>query len=122
MDLKDRRVLVTGATGFVGSHLIEQLVRDGCKVRALANYRSQPSIGNLAFIDKALRDEVEIVWGDVCDRDSVMHVTSGVSVVFHLAALIGIPYSYIAPASYVTTNITGTLNVLQAARAHGDGG
>ncbi len=119
MDLKGRRVLVTGGTGFVGSHLAERLVREDCRVRVLGNYKSQPSVGNLAFVDPGLRDEMEIVWGDVCDRDSVVQVMDGCSVVFHLAALIGIPYSYVAPQSYVQTNVLGTLNILQAARACG---
>lgn len=117
MKLAGKRVLVTGGTGFVGSHLVEALVAEGCRVRVLANYKSQPSIGNLAFLPDDIRSEVEVTWGDVTDRDSVAHVTNGSDVIFHLAALIGIPYSYIAPASYVSTNITGTLNVLQAARS-----
>lgn len=119
MDLHGKRVLVTGGTGFVGSHLVERLVTEGCHVRVLGNYQSQPSVGNLAFVDPAVLDQVEVTWGDVRDRDSVMAVTEGVSVVFHLAALIGIPYSYVAPASYVDTNISGTLNILQAVRACG---
>ncbi len=118
MNLEGQRVLITGGTGFIGSHLAELLVRNGCKVRVLANYKSQPSPGNLAFVEQAVRDEIEVVWGDVCDRDSVTGVVNGVSTVFHLSALIGIPYSYIAPASYVQTNIVGTLNVLQACRMH----
>ena len=118
MELQGRRVLVTGGTGFVGSHLVEQLVRAGCRVRVLANYSSQPSIGNLVFLDQDVFDAVEVVWGDVRDRDSVLQVMDGVSVVFHLAALIGIPFSYIAPASYVQTNVVGMMNILQAARAH----
>ncbi len=119
MELRGKRVLVTGGTGFVGSHLVELLLEEGCRVRVLGNYRSQPSIGNLAHLDDEKRRHVEIVWGDVSDRDSVAHVMEGVEVVFHLAALIGIPYSYIAPASYVQTNITGTLNLLQIARKNG---
>ncbi len=117
--LQGERVLVTGGLGFVGSHLAERLVREGCRVRVLGNYKSQPDLGNLSFLPADVLEEIEVVWGDVCDRDSVVHVTDGVSVVFHLAALIGIPYSYVAPASYVRTNIEGTLNVLQAARQCG---
>jgi len=119
VDLQGKRVLVTGGTGFVGSHLVERLVTEGCHVRVLGNYQSQPSIGNLAHLDPAIRERLDITWGDVRDRDSVLAVTDGVSIVFHLAALIGIPYSYVAPGSYVETNVTGTLNVLQAVRTCG---
>ncbi|HNO78686.1 MAG TPA: GDP-mannose 4,6-dehydratase [Phycisphaerae bacterium] len=116
MNLAGKRVLITGGTGFIGSHLAELLVKSGSQVRVLANYKSMPSCGNLDYVDPYIRDEIEIVWGDVTDRDSVMNVVDGVSVVFHLSALIGIPYSYIAPLSYVQTNINGTLNILQACR------
>lgn len=116
MKLAGKRVLITGGTGFIGSHLAELLVKNGSHVRVLANYKSMPSCGNLDYVDPYIRDEIEIVWGDVTDRDSVMNVVDGVSVVFHLSALIGIPYSYIAPLSYVQTNINGTLNILQACR------
>lgn len=118
MHLRNKSVLVTGGTGFVGSHLVQRLVREGCRVRVLANYKSHPTLGSLAHVDGSELDQVEVVWGNVCDRDSVMDAVDGVAVVFHLAALIGIPYSYAAPASYVVTNVGGTLNVLQAARAH----
>jgi NAD dependent epimerase/dehydratase len=117
MKLAGKRVLITGGTGFIGSHLAELLVECGCLVRVLANYKSMPSCGNLEFVDPHVRDEIEIVWGDITDRDSVMNVVDGMAVVFHLSALIGIPYSYIAPQSYVQTNIVGTLNVLQACRS-----
>lgn len=119
MQLAGQRVLITGGTGFVGSHLAERLVRDGCRVRVLANYKSQPHVGNLQFTSPEIRQEMEIVWGDVCDRDSVTQACAGQAAVFHLAALIGIPYSYVAPASYVQTNVAGTLNVLQAVRSSG---
>ncbi len=113
-DLCGKPVLVTGAGGFIGSHLAEQLVGMGAKTRALVHYRSDNSWGHLAA--SHLRSEIEVVLGDVRDGDSVLRAMRGVGMVFHLAALIGIPYSYHAPLSYVRTNIEGTLNVLQAAR------
>jgi NAD dependent epimerase/dehydratase len=109
-----KRVLVTGAGGFIGSHLTERLVQEGANTRALVHYNAQGAAG---WLDKsAVRSEVEVLAGDIADRDSVRQAMQGVEVVFHLAALIAIPYSYHAPASYVRTNIEGTLNVLQAAR------
>lgn len=112
-----RPVLVTGAGGFIGSHLAERLTALGARTRAFVHYRSTGSWG---WLDASPhKDAMEVVAGDVRDRDSVARAMQGVETVFHLAALIGIPYSYEAPASYVDTNITGTLNVLQAARASG---
>ena len=112
--MKNQTVLVTGAGGFIGSHLAEQLVQLGAKTRALVHYRGNGSWG---WLDESpLKDEMQIIAGDVRDRDLVVSAMKGVTVVFHLAALIGIPYSYHAPSSYVDTNIVGTLNVLQAAR------
>lgn len=115
MNWKGKKVLVTGAGGFIGSHLTERLVQLGAKTRAFVHYNSMGSAGWLDH--SALRSELEIVAGDISDRDSVQKAAEGMDVVFHLAALIGIPYSYHAPASYVRTNIQGTLNVLQAALA-----
>lgn len=109
--------LVTGAAGFIGSHLAERLVCDGARTRALVRYNSAGSWGWLE--GSPVRDRLEVVAGDVRDRDSVRRAMQGVSHVFHLAALIGIPYSYDAPDSYVATNIGGTLNILQAARDEG---
>ena len=114
MSLKGKRVLVTGAGGFIGSHLTERLVKSGATVRAFVHYRGNGSRGWLD--ESSLRKEIEVVAGDVSDRDSVVSAMKGTEVVFHLAALIGIPYSYHAPESYVRTNIQGTLNVLQAGR------
>jgi NAD dependent epimerase/dehydratase len=112
--LRGKRVLVTGAGGFIGSHLVERLIEAGASVRALVRYRSSGSAG---WLDASPhRREIDILRGNVEDRDSVMSAARGVDVVFHLAALIGIPYSYESPASYVRTNVEGTLNVLQAAR------
>ncbi len=119
MDLRDAKVLVTGADGFIGSHLVELLVREGCAVRALVQYNSFNSWGWLDRVDRDVRDAVEVVAGDVRDAALVESVMSGCAVVLHLAALIAIPYSYAAPASYVDTNVTGTLNVVQAARKLG---
>ena len=114
MDVHGAQVLVTGAGGFIGSHVCERLVKEGCKVRALVRYKSNSSWG---WLDKSsFKEEMEIVQGDVVDRDSIHKAMQGCSVVFHLAALIGIPYSYQAPLSYVRTNVEGTLNILTAAR------
>lgn len=115
--LRGRRVLVTGAGGFIGSHLTERLVDIGADVRAFVHYRGDGSWG---WLDGSpVRDRLEVIAGDVADRDSVKQAMRDVDVVFHLAALIGIPYSYHAPISYVRTNIEGTLNVLQTARETG---
>lgn len=117
MTWQGKRVLVTGAGGFIGSHLTERLVELGAKTRALVHYRGNGSWG---WLDESLcSHDIEVVMGDVQDRDSVAAAMKGVEVVFHLAALIGIPYSYEAPLSYLRTNIEGTLNVLEAARAGG---
>jgi NAD dependent epimerase/dehydratase len=116
-DWTGRRVLVTGAGGFIGSHLCERLVELGADVRALVEYNSLGSWGWLD--DSPVRSELEVVLGDVRDRDSAVAAAAGTEVVFHLAALIAIPYSYDAPAAYVETNVLGTLNVLRAAQQAG---
>ena len=114
MSWQGRRVLVTGAGGFIGSHLTERLVESGARVRGLVQYNSDGSWG---WLDRSqVKDDVEIIAGDVRDRDSARLATQGVEVVFHLAALIAIPYSYEAPGSYLQTNVVGTLNMLQSAR------
>ena len=110
------RVLVTGAGGFIGSHLVEALVGAGARVRALVRYTSRGSWGHLEQMAPVVRDSVEVVLGDVRDAQFMRQQVRGCDVVFHLAALIGIPYSYEAPESYLDTNVRGTLNVLQAAR------
>jgi NAD dependent epimerase/dehydratase len=112
-----RTVLVTGAGGFIGSHLVEHLVEAGATVRAFVHYNALNTAGWLD--ESGVKGRVEVVPGDIRDRDSLSRAMPGVDVVFHLAALIGIPYSYTAPASYVSTNVVGTLNVLQAARNAG---
>lgn len=116
MELSNRKVLVTGADGFIGSHLVEGLIAEGVSVRAFCYYNSFNSWGWLDTLPKEMLDKVEIFMGDIRDAGSVRSAMKDVDVVFHLAALIAIPYSYYSPESYVDTNITGTLNVLQAAR------
>jgi dTDP-glucose 4,6-dehydratase len=113
------KVLVTGAGGFIGSHLVERLVRDGYSVQAFVHYNSSNSWGNLEALPREILENVEIVAGDLGDGFMVDRAVEGAAVVFHLGALIGIPYSYIAPSAYVTTNIAGTVNVLEACRRHG---
>lgn len=119
MTLRGRRVLVTGADGFIGSHLVERLVQDGAVVRAFCLYNSEGSRGWLETAPEAVRGNVDFRLGDIRDSRFVEKATDGVEVVFHLAALIAIPYSYQAPQSFVDTNITGTLNVLEACRRAG---
>ncbi len=115
----DLNILVTGADGFIGSHLTERLVRDGAKVTALACYNSFDSYGWLDDLPGAVRDKLTLVRGDVRDPAFVRAIVKGQDIVFHLAALIAIPHSYIAAQSYVETNVIGTLNVLEAARDTG---
>jgi NAD dependent epimerase/dehydratase len=115
--MNGKRVLVTGAGGFIGSHLVERLIRDGAHVRAMVHYRSDPSLHNLEYLDPAIRSQIEVVRGTIEDAFFVRTCVEGCDVVFHLAALIGIPYSYVAPASYVDVNTRGTLNVLEACRS-----
>lgn len=117
--LDGRRVLITGAGGFIGSRLCERLVEAGASVRALVRYTSD---GEAGWLDRSpIREAVDLKRGDLADRDSVFDAVRGNEIVFHLGALIAIPYSYMAPESYVRTNILGTLNVLQAARELGVG-
>ncbi len=114
---KARRVLITGAGGFIGSHLAERIAQLGAKTRCFLRYNSQGSLGWLA--NSPWLSELEIIHGDIRDYESVFHATKDIDVIFHLAALIGIPYSYHSPRSYVHTNIDGTLNILESARRHG---
>lgn len=116
MQLTGKKVVVTGADGFIGSHLVEQLIQEGCTVRAFACYNSFNSWGWLDTLPAELKGQIEVMTGDVSDPWGVKKAVSGMDVVFHLAALIAIPYSYHSPDSYVSTNVRGTLNVLQAAR------
>ncbi|KHD15810.1 NAD-dependent 4,6-dehydratase LegB [Clostridium butyricum] len=111
-----KKVLVTGADGFIGSHLTEILIKKGYKVKAFVNYNSFNSWGWLDSIDKEIINEIEVFSGDIRDPNGVKVAMKGIEEIYHLAALIAIPFSYHSPDSYVDTNIKGTLNVLQAAR------
>lgn len=119
MAIDGKRVLVTGAGGFIGSHLTEALLHAGAKVRAFVFYNPLSAHGCLDDLPDAAVKEIELFPGDVRDGQRIREAMGGVDIVFHLAALVGIPYSYHAPESYVDTNIRGTLNVLQAARELG---
>lgn len=119
MTLAKCRVLVTGAGGFIGSHLAERLVREGAEVRALVHYNALDKAGWLE--SSPLRRDMEIVLGDITDSDSAQAACRNVEMVFHLGALIAIPYSYVAPRAYIRTNVEGTVNILQAARESGAG-
>lgn len=119
MSLANHTVLVTGAGGFIGSHLAEALVRAGANTRAFVHYNSRESRGHLDALPSDIQQSLEIISGDVRDSQRVQQAVDSCQVVFHLAALIGIPYSYLAPQSYVQTNIEGTLNVLEACREAG---
>jgi NAD dependent epimerase/dehydratase len=114
MSLRQTKVLVTGAGGFIGSHLVESLVRDGASVRAMIRYNSRNDWGNIDLLPEDVRDNVEVVGGDVRDPFWIRQAVRGCEVVFHLAALVAIPYSYAAPREFVETNAVGTLNVLEA--------
>jgi NAD dependent epimerase/dehydratase len=113
------RILVTGADGFIGSHLTEALVYANGEVTALAQYNSFDSHGWLDDLPEPVREKINLVRGDVRDAAFVDRLVHGHEIVFHLAALIAIPHSYVAPQSYVETNVLGTLNILEAARQHG---
>jgi NAD dependent epimerase/dehydratase len=116
MNWTDRPVLVTGADGFIGSHLVELLVRLGARVRAFVYYNSWNSLGWLSDAAPGVLDAIEVFPGDIRDHVRVAEAMQGIDTVFHLSSLIAIPYSYVAARSYVDTNVTGALNVLEAAR------
>ena len=116
MDLKNKKIIVTGADGFIGSHLVEKLVDEGHQVKAFAYYNSFNSWGWLDSFPKEKLAKIEVFTGDIRDPNGVRSAVKGVDVIFHLAALIAIPYSYHSPDSYIDTNIKGTLNILQAAK------
>ncbi|MBN8568778.1 MAG: SDR family NAD(P)-dependent oxidoreductase [Ignavibacteria bacterium] len=120
MDLKEfyrgKKVFVTGAGGFIGSHVVEELVMNGAEVTALVHYNASSYINNLRFVPEEILSKVDIKFGDVTDAFQMQTLTKDSDIILHLAALIGIPYSYAAPAAYVSANINGTLNLLEAAR------
>jgi NAD dependent epimerase/dehydratase len=113
------KILVTGAAGFIGSHLVERLVTVGVSARAFVHYNSQNRWGNLEFLPAEILNNIEIFMGDIQDPFSVQKAVDGCDIVFHLASLIAIPYSYIAPQSYITTNVLGIVNVMEACKKSG---
>lgn len=117
LQLKNYKILVTGSSGFIGSHLTEKLVEMGCNVRAFVKYNFKNDWGWLEY--SMIKNQIEIFAGDIRDYDIVYEAMKGIDIVFHLAALIGIPYSYVSPLAYIKTNVEGTYNVLQAARQKG---
>lgn len=119
MILKNKKVLVTGADGFIGSHLVERLLQEGSSVKAFVYYNSFNSWGWIDSLEAHIKKNIEIFSGDIRDPNGVRVAIKNVDVVFHLAALIAIPYSYHSPDSYIDTNIKGTLNILQGAREYG---
>jgi NAD dependent epimerase/dehydratase len=116
MILKNKKVLVTGADGFIGSHLVERLLEEGCQIKAFCYYNSLNSWGWLDAFPKELLSQIEVFTGDVRDPNGVRTAMKDAEVVFHLAALIAIPFSYHSPDSYIDTNVKGTLNIVQAAK------
>ena len=111
------KIFVTGAEGFIGSHLVESLLEAGYSVRGFCLYNSQGSCGWIDSLSEEIKSNIEIHFGDIRDYQSVLEGVRGCEYLFHLAALIAIPYSYKSPQSYVDTNITGTLNILNAANS-----
>jgi NAD dependent epimerase/dehydratase len=116
MELKNKKVMVTGADGFIGSHLVERLLAEGCKVKAFIYYNSFNSWGWLESLPKEKKELLDVFAGDIRDANGVRTAMKDVEIVFHLAALIGIPFSFHSPDSYIDTNTKGTLNVIQAAK------
>jgi nucleoside-diphosphate-sugar epimerase len=116
--LEGRSVLVTGAGGFIGAHLVERLVRDGARVRALVRYNSRNERGTLDWLDPEVVADVDVVLGELRDVESVAGATEGTEFVLHLGAQIAIPYSYVNPRDFFEVNVLGSLNVAQAALRH----
>lgn len=119
MKLEGKKVLITGSEGFIGSHLTERLVEKGAEVTALVQYNSFNNWGWIDSFDKNIKDSIKVVTGDIREYDGIKRIIKGQEVVFHLAALIAIPYSYLSPMAYVRTNVEGTTNVLEACRDYG---
>ena len=111
-----KNILITGGAGFIGSHLVERLVLQGYSVKTIVPYNINNSWGWIDSFSSEIRKNVEVVSGDICDQNFILDETKKIDIIFHLAALISIPYSYKSPQSYVSTNISGTLNMLEAAR------
>ena len=109
-----KKILITGGTGFIGSHLAETFIRHGHKVRVFDRYNPNYNLGNLA--NSNFKSKIDFVFGDIRDYDSVLNAAKNCDIIFHLAALIGIPYSYKSPLAYIKTNIEGTYNILEAAK------
>lgn len=116
---KNKNVLVTGAGGFIGSHLVEGLVKLGANVRAFLRYNSRDDMGQIEYLSNETRDAVEIHWGDLRDGEAVFKAVKGCEIVFHLGALIAIPYSYMNPADFAQTNVLGTTHILNACLEYG---
>jgi len=117
--LKNQKVLVTGAGGFIGSALVDQLCQQGAQVRGFLRYTSRKSLGLLQDLPAETQDALDLTFGDLRDADAVENAAEGMDLIFHLGALISIPYSYVHPVEVVESNVIGTLNVLQACRKHG---
>lgn len=116
MNIEGKKILITGSDGFLGSHLVERLLKENCQIRAFVNYNSFNSRGWLDTLQNEKLDDILVISGDIRDPYTVRSAVKDVDIICHLAALIGIPYSYIAPESYIDTNVKGTLNIIQAAK------
>jgi len=116
MNLENKKILITGSDGFIGSHLVERFLKERCKIKAFVFYNSFNSWGWLDTLPKEYLNKIEIISGDIRDSYVVRSAVKDMDIICHLAALIGIPYSYVAPENYIDTNVKGTLNIIQAAK------